>query len=327
MNILFISPTSYTGGGQRWLQMLTGGLTERGHQCKIIFSERGHPGTIFHNILHDMVLHHLCYRCFEYDWPARVAAAIDEHEIDVLVVEHSERIDEIIPLCKRPPRVVFVDHTMCRETVDQLRAVDAWVDEVVCVSHKIAAKIDWCPAKVIHNACPPVPKLGINVREFMGIPKDAFVVGYIGRVDRNKTVDHLVGAAINRGWWLLIVGRGPLMGHIASTQYPQLKVFPTDVYYVGDWYEAMDVFCLPSEEEGFPLTPLEALSCGCRVAMTPVSDFPELFGDSIAFFPHRSVELVAAVENAPPPDEAQAIMHEQLGLDRMIEQYLEVLEG
>ena len=39
---------------------------------------------------------------------------------------------------------------------------------------------------------------------------------------------------------------------------------------MASFYNALDIFCLPSLQEGFPLTPLEAQACNIRVVVSDV---------------------------------------------------------
>jgi glycosyltransferase involved in cell wall biosynthesis len=43
------------------------------------------------------------------------------------------------------------------------------------------------------------------------------------------------------------------------------------------------VFLAPSRTEGYPITPLEALNCGCPVITTPEGSMPEILGDAVDY--------------------------------------------
>lgn len=49
---------------------------------------------------------------------------------------------------------------------------------------------------------------------------------------------------------------------------------------VADWYDAADIFVLPSDLEGMPLAIMEAMAKGLPVAATAVSGIPEELGDT-----------------------------------------------
>jgi glycosyltransferase involved in cell wall biosynthesis len=43
------------------------------------------------------------------------------------------------------------------------------------------------------------------------------------------------------------------------------------------------VFVAPSRTEGYPITPLEALNCGCPAITTPEGSMPEVLGDAVDY--------------------------------------------
>jgi glycosyltransferase involved in cell wall biosynthesis len=118
-----------------------------------------------------------------------------------------------------------------------------------------------------------------TMRQELEIPDDGVVLGFVGRLTKNKGVAELLIAfdEILRAEpkpWLLLVGwfdrsedaLDPYWRqHI--TQHPRIR--PTG--YVADaaaYYRAMDVFVLPTHREGFPNAVLEASASGLAVITT-----------------------------------------------------------
>jgi glycosyltransferase involved in cell wall biosynthesis len=107
-----------------------------------------------------------------------------------------------------------------------------------------------------------------EVRDRLGIPRDALVVGFIGRLGRDKGIGEL-----QRAWqdvrqrcasaYLLVVGPPELTdppdeGALASlASDPRVRMIGED-WNTAPLYMAMDVFCLPSYREGLPNVVLEA---------------------------------------------------------------------
>jgi glycosyltransferase involved in cell wall biosynthesis len=64
-------------------------------------------------------------------------------------------------------------------------------------------------------------------------------------------------------------------------------------------YHFAEAFCYPSLYEGFGIPLLEAFSCGCPVAASSTSCFPEIAGEAAEYFdPRDSSSIEAAVERA-----------------------------
>ena len=59
---------------------------------------------------------------------------------------------------------------------------------------------------------------------------------------------------------------------------------------VADWYDAADIFVLPSELEGMPLAIMEAMGKGLAVAATAVSGIPEELGETGWLLPDPKVD-------------------------------------
>ncbi|MFO1450649.1 MAG: glycosyltransferase, partial [Opitutaceae bacterium] len=55
---------------------------------------------------------------------------------------------------------------------------------------------------------------------------------------------------------------------------------------IADWYDAADLFLLPSELEGMPLSIMEAMAKGIPVIATAVSGTPEELGDTGKLLPN-----------------------------------------
>ena len=63
------------------------------------------------------------------------------------------------------------------------------------------------------------------------------------------------------------------------------------------YYNLADVYVYPSLEEGFGLTPLEAMACGCPVITSDTSSLPEVVGDAALLIDPTSTEsLTIAME-------------------------------
>jgi glycosyltransferase involved in cell wall biosynthesis len=117
---------------------------------------------------------------------------------------------------------------------------------------------------------------GPQLRGSLGIPPDAPVVGFVGRLVRDKGIADLA-AAMEEVWRrapqarLLLVGEleagdavGPdLVARLAAAPRVVATGWAADV---APYYGVMDVLAFPSYREGLPNAPLEAAACELPVA-------------------------------------------------------------
>lgn len=129
------------------------------------------------------------------------------------------------------------------------------------------------------------PGTGAQIRKRYQIPAEATVVGYVGRLVRDKGIIELAEAwnrlrECHAQLFLLLVGpvepQDPIPEDILQQFQQDSRVRWTD--QVDDpvpFYTAMDILTLPTYREGFPNTPLEAAAMGLPVVVTDVDGCPE----------------------------------------------------
>jgi glycosyltransferase involved in cell wall biosynthesis len=128
------------------------------------------------------------------------------------------------------------------------------------------------------------------LRQELGIPPDAPVIGIVGRLAEQKGHTLLLDAfatvvAQSPEVVLLVVGEGPLRPTLAE-QADHLGI-GRSVYWMGRQsqeevfrlYATMDIFVMPSLYEGFGLTAAEAMAAGLPVIGTRVDGLSEIIAD------------------------------------------------
>lgn len=117
----------------------------------------------------------------------------------------------------------------------------------------------------------PDASRGAAVRAALGIPADAVVLLYLGRINRDKGIRDLcrafVAAAEERtDLWLLLVGpdeAGESDRVLSLCASMSDRVRRVDFTSSPEHYmQCADVFCLPSYREGFGTSVIEAAACG-----------------------------------------------------------------
>ena len=141
-----------------------------------------------------------------------------------------------------------------------------------------------------------VPGAHIRSRQMLNLPDNKVMVGCAARLVQGKGHSYLLEAMtrLPDNIHLALAGDGPLRSDLMA-QARQLGVI-SRVHFLGNlrdmplFYRAIDLFCLPSEAEGLPLSPLEAQSCGVPVVITDTGGCKE------AICPHTG--LLVEAKNA-----------------------------
>lgn len=180
---------------------------------------------------------------------------------------------------------------------------DAYVarhaDRVVAVSDRIARKLRFAGVRrdsirVIDNGIDTKRFTGIalapELRESLGIPSDARVVGTIGSLTREKGHIHLI-RAVSRvlerfpSAYFLIIGDGPerdaLADEAGKLGIRHRVIFAGSRTDIPDLLRAIDVFAFPSLLEGLPMALLEAQAAGVPTVATAVGAIPRVIVDGV----------------------------------------------
>ncbi|MFB3814149.1 MAG: glycosyltransferase family 4 protein [Terriglobales bacterium] len=117
-----------------------------------------------------------------------------------------------------------------------------------------------------------------HLRREFNIPATAPLVGFVGRLTRDKGVPELVQAFLQlRSRWpelyIILFGEvesgDPLPPAVHETLRRESRLLiPGFTADVAPWYHAMDIFVLPTHREGFPNVVLEAQAAGVPVVTT-----------------------------------------------------------
>jgi len=178
--------------------------------------------------------------------------------------------------------------------------------DVFCACSEVAAKakfVPWLLGKPVR-----IFKNGVDLKRFafqpdfrsalrnnLGIPEDALVVGHVGRFSYQKNHEYLIRVfdqlQKERGGTahLLLIGAGEtepaVREQVANLGLQESVHFLGTLDNVQDYLSAMDVFVLPSRYEGLPLVGVEAEAAGLPVVTsTGVSRELDLC-DGVRFLP------------------------------------------
>jgi glycosyltransferase involved in cell wall biosynthesis len=159
---------------------------------------------------------------------------------------------------------------------------------LVADGHVVAAEL----VKQLHVQPPLVIQNGIDTQRFkpgdktlaraqLKIPEKATVIGCAARLIKVKGHKTLLAAMryLPENVHLVLAGQGE--EEQALKQYVQDNLDEKRIHFLGNlddmptFYQAIDLFCLPSFKEGFPLSPLEAQASGVPVVASDTGGVKE----------------------------------------------------
>lgn len=237
-----------------------------------------------------------------------------------------------------------------------LRATEALscrlAHQVFCVSHSLRA------VAVEEGVCPPAkirvllagsgngvdasgrfnpdavgPRARTETRARFGIPADASVIGFVGRLVRDKGLVELASA-----WQqlredfpearLLLVGPWEPQDPVPAEIRTRLESDPRVHLAGSDWntpplYAAMDLVALPTYREGFPNVPLEAAAMGLPVVATRIPGCVDAVWDGATgtLVPPRDGDALARALRAYLADRLLRQQHGCAGRERVLREF------
>jgi glycosyltransferase involved in cell wall biosynthesis len=170
-------------------------------------------------------------------------------------------------------------------------------------------------------------------RAALGLPPDARVIGFVGRLGRDKGIAELAAA-----WGtireqlpdvrLLLVGPDEPNDPPPPGVIPALRSDPRVLAPGVDWdtpkyYRAMDIVALPTYREGFPVVPLEAAAMGLPVVATRVTGCVDAVVDGVTgtLVAPRDAAALAAALRAYLADPALRARHGEAGRARALRDF------
>jgi D-inositol-3-phosphate glycosyltransferase len=191
--------------------------------------------------------------------------------------------------------------------------------QVVAAADSLIANTDAEAASLVslYEACPDnvsVVSPGVNLkvftagagkaaaREFVGLPKDAHIITFVGRIQPHKGPEVLIRSIAE------MVHHSPhlrpklianIIGGASGANQSEVERLKELVTWLGiddvvrfappvpredlpQWYRATDLICVPSYSESFGLVALEAQACGTPVVATAVGGLRTAIADGIS---------------------------------------------
>ncbi|HVH46049.1 MAG TPA: glycosyltransferase [Labilithrix sp.] len=353
MRIALVVLSLDIGGQERLVLRMAHGLKARGHDTHVVSLSKGGAlrdelGSIpVHEVVRgrlgfDMTLHARLWRRFRSLRP------------DVVHTHNAAPLIYAAPAA-RAAAVHSVVHTKHgnfsypKRTLQLARGATRFVPHFVAVSAEtaVAAIRNERPRQaalsVIENGIPlgafhPDDAARAAVRDELGIPRDARVVGSVGRLVDDKDYPLLVramGPLLSERVRLVIVGEGAARPKIEAAIEPAHRPF---VVLTGMRHDiprvlsSFDLFASSSRTEGLPLAIPEAMTSSLPIVATAVGGVPGIIADGTGVLvPHADVDaLRREIRRLLDDDAARKKMGEtarayalaRFSEDRMLDEYL-----
>jgi glycosyltransferase involved in cell wall biosynthesis len=256
----------------------------------------------------------------------------------------------------------YIEYNNFWEVLEQLndltigKQVVKEADKIIVVSNAIknyTLSLGADPEKieVIHNGVDlnrfrPLAKIKDEMRQKLGISRDATVVLSVRRLVYKTGIDTLIESAKiairkNPKIFFIVIGKGPeyenfkekisklgiqknlkLMGFVSDEELPL-------------YYNVADFFVLPSKSgEGLPLVALEAMACGLPLIATDVGGTSEVMNKKYGKIvpPNSPIALAEAIIDFSQKDlsairnELRAMIEQKYGWDKNVEKLNEIYE-
>lgn len=291
-------------GGERQTLLLATGLRDRGHGVEIVCP----PGAPLGERARDagLLVHELRMRG-ELDPVAiaRLRRLYREREVDIvqLHTSHAHSLGVLARMGLSRPRTVVarrVDYSIHRSGTPGFTHLKyrIGVDRYIAISQAIRAvliKDGIRPARVsvVHSGVIPLPPARSDrtaIRAGLGIPETARVIGSVAHLALHKGEIHLLRAFAELApryadLHLLIVGDGEERPGIEAEARAlglagraHLPGFQEDV---AAHLSAIDLFVMPSLQEGLCTSLLDALAAGLPIIGSDTGGIPEIIEDRV----------------------------------------------
>lgn len=154
-----------------------------------------------------------------------------------------------------------------------------------------AEKIEIIPQPLdLEQFSPPPDKRA--AKEARSLPPDSTVALTVARLQEEKGADRLANIIretleVDEDIVFCVVGRGEYQSEFESLSDHDRVVYHEYVPHeeIHEFYEAADVFILPSRIEGVPNVVLESLATGVPVLATPVGEVPHMIDETVSSVP------------------------------------------
>ena len=206
-------------------------------------------------------IHDVLYMpCWAAAWAAHTAGR------PMMVTQHAAMVAHTRTAVRVAQRVVYAaaGRRILRSAA-RVVVLNGGVEDFVAAQGVERSRIRFLPNGVDSETFrPPEPGQRAKLRCQYGLPQDAVLALFVGRFVPKKGVDRLL-AATGDDYVVVLVGGDRPAGVPDDGRTIFLGALPPEA--LADIYRAADLFVLPSESEGFPLSAQEAMASALPVIL------------------------------------------------------------
>lgn len=312
MRMVISNSMTTWGGGENWSLTAARGLRSRGHDVVLVcrpgsaLEERALSGG-------DLRVEAIPIRGdFNPLSVLRAAALFGRHGTQIACCNLDREV-RCLGIAARMKGVVFIRRrgsdygfkNSLRYRISYRRLVDGVMVNSDSTMNSILVKNRWLSRgklRRIYNGIDadsfrPDADAGTAFRRSVGLAPDDLVIGISGSLLPRKRHAVLFEACSGLmgefpGMRILVAGPAPSIAHEAvvtgqasAAGVGGITIFTGPVKDMAGCYNAMDIMCMPSSNEGFGYAAAEAMSCGRPVIVSDASSLPEVAGPGGMIFP------------------------------------------
>lgn len=305
IKILYLFVSLNYGGAETALFRNLKGLDRDVYEpCVVSIEKKGAVGEEIERLGVEVIYLNDKARLFSPALMMNVLKILKERKPDILQASlfYANFYGRMAAIFSRPKAVIIEEHSMYTEKkfyhvlIDKLLSI--FTDKIIVCSRSVLdftisqEKIGKDKFFLIYNAVDSkrfdIPASRAELRKKYGFSQNDFIVGTVGMVIPKKGHRFLIEAASSLKSSIpplkvLIVGDGEercaLEKLVRSEGLSGRVVFTGERRDVPELMKTMDIFVLPSLQEGFPITILEAMYTGLPVVASDISGIPEIIED------------------------------------------------
>lgn len=319
--ILFALPFTITGGADTVLLQIAKYLSENNFDVSVITTIETDPilgdNTAKYENITNQIYHLYKFLESQEKWKDFVYYYLKSRQIQIIFIVGSTYFYDLLPDIKKDfPYIkiadqLFNEHGHIANNRKYAKLIDMNILANQIIQNILLQEYKEKPSKtavIVHGVDTQTEFNPANINQELTtniVPKDKFIVSYMGRFSEEKCPQKFVDIVDKlrnyENIYFLMIGNGPEY-ELVKEQISKLSL--TDKIYAPGFVEdnkpflkASDLLIIPSKIEGIPIVLMESLSLGVPVIASNVGGIPDVIIDSYNGFVCQSNNIECFVSN------------------------------